>query len=165
MSLHGKSVLSWHYRSSDRSFIVDPLSYFSLQPVIHDWYNKGHGMCYPVCGMVYIKDPLLLIKKSSLCSGSSVFPLSLSEWLFTICPRPYNHVKMCCASLYKTFLLLSLKIETQPIHRVNKLLQNKCTRICEKTLNNASLGIGHFTPKYHMLCNFYSNFNRIHNIP
>ena len=29
--------------------------------------TKGHGMCYPVCGMVHIKYPLLLIKKSSPC--------------------------------------------------------------------------------------------------
>ena len=29
---------------------VDPLSYFSFQPVLHDWCNKGRGMCYPVCG-------------------------------------------------------------------------------------------------------------------
>ena len=42
---------------------VDPLTYFSFQPVLHDWYNKGHGMCYPVCGMVHIKEPLLLIGK------------------------------------------------------------------------------------------------------
>ena len=34
---------------------VDPLSYFSFQPVLHDWCNKGRGMCYPVCGMVHIK--------------------------------------------------------------------------------------------------------------
>ena len=34
---------------------VDPLSYFSFQPVLHDWCNRGHGMCYPVCGMVHIK--------------------------------------------------------------------------------------------------------------
>ena len=55
---------------------VDPLSYFSFQPVLHDWCNKGRGMCYPVCGMMHIKEPLLLIGKSSLC-GSSRFPLSL----------------------------------------------------------------------------------------
>ena len=51
------------------------------------------GMCYPVCGMVHIKEHLLLIGKSSLC-GSSWFPLSLSEWSLTICLMPYNH-KMC----------------------------------------------------------------------
>ena len=68
---------------------VDPLSFFLFQPVLHDWCNKGHGMCYPVCGMVHIKEPLLLIGKSSPCSGSE-FPLSLSELSFTICPTPYN---------------------------------------------------------------------------
>ena len=52
---------------------VDPLSYFSFQPVLHDWCNKGRGMCYPVCGMVHVKEPLLLIDKSSLCVGSG-FP-------------------------------------------------------------------------------------------
>ena len=50
---------------------------------------KGCGMCYPVCGMVHIKEPLLLIDKSSLCGGSG-FPFSLSEWSLTICLMPYN---------------------------------------------------------------------------
>ena len=68
---------------------VDPLSYFSFQPVLHDWCNKGRGMCYPVCGMVHIKEPLLLIGKSSPCGGSG-FPFSLSEWSLTICLTPYN---------------------------------------------------------------------------
>ena len=68
---------------------VDPLSYFSFQPVLHDWCNKGRGMCYPVCGMVHIKESLLLIDKSSLCGGSG-FPFSLSEWSLTICLTPYN---------------------------------------------------------------------------
>ena len=38
--------------------------------VLHNWCNKGSGMCYPVCEMVHIKGPLLLIKKSSPCGGS-----------------------------------------------------------------------------------------------
>ena len=33
---------------------VDPLSFFSFQPVLHDWCNK-------VCGIMHIKEPLLLI--------------------------------------------------------------------------------------------------------
>ena len=69
-----------------------PLSYFSFQPVLHNWCNKDRGMCYPVCGMMYIKVPLLLIEKSSLCGGSG-FPLSLSELSFTICPTPYTRKK------------------------------------------------------------------------
>ena len=51
---------------------------------IYIWCNKGHGVYYSVCGMLHIKEPLLLIRKSSLCSSSG-FPLSLSEWSFTIC--------------------------------------------------------------------------------
>ena len=81
---------------------VDPLSYFSFQPVLHNWCNKGHGMCYPVCGMVHIKEPLLLIRKSSLCGSG--FPFSLSEWSFTICLTPYNRKKnVLSVSLNKTF--------------------------------------------------------------
>ena len=60
-------------------------------------------MCYPVYGMVYIKDPLLLTKKNSVCTGSSRFPLSLSEWSFTICPMPYKHKNVSSALLNKTF--------------------------------------------------------------
>ena len=41
-------------------------------------------VCAILCGMMHIKEALLLIGKSSLC-GSSGFPLSLSEWFFTIC--------------------------------------------------------------------------------
>ena len=89
MLLRGKSVRSWRDGSSGRFFMVHPLRYFSFQPVLHDWCNKGRGMCYPVCGMVHIKDPLLLIGKRSSCGGSG-FPLSLSK-----CLTPYNRKQMC----------------------------------------------------------------------
>ena len=72
------------------------IQYFQFQPVLHNWCNKGRGMWYPACWMMHIKDPLLLIGKSSLC-GSSRFPLSLSEWSFTI------NKKMLSASLNKIF--------------------------------------------------------------
>ena len=32
---------------------VDPLSYFSFQPVFHDWCNKGRGICYPLWDGAY----------------------------------------------------------------------------------------------------------------
>ena len=85
------TLASVHYKWVVGSILhgVDPLSYFSFQPVLHDWCNKGRGMCYPVCGMVHIKEPLLLIDKSSLYGGSG-FPFSLSEWSLTICLTPYN---------------------------------------------------------------------------
>ena len=85
----------------DTTDFVTP--YFSLQPVLHDWCNKGRGMCYPVCGMMHIKEPLLLIGKSSPCGGSG-FPFSLSEWSFIICLTLYNRkYNVLNASLNKTF--------------------------------------------------------------
>ena len=49
----------------DQSLMVDLLNYFSFQPVFHDWCVKGRGMCFPVCGIVPINEPLLLIEKGS----------------------------------------------------------------------------------------------------
>ena len=59
------SVFSWCDGSSDRSFMVDQLSYFLFQPVICGWCNKGRGMYYLLCGMMHIKEFLLLIRESS----------------------------------------------------------------------------------------------------
>ena len=85
-------------------FMVDPLCYFSIQPVLHDWFNKDRGTCCPVYGMVHIKEHLLLIGKSSPFGGSG-FPLSLFEWSFTICLTPYNRKQnVLCASLNKIIL-------------------------------------------------------------
>ena len=50
-------------------------------------------MCNPVFGMVHIKEPLLLIGKSSPCGGNG-FPLSLSVWYFTVCLTPYNRFRV-----------------------------------------------------------------------
>ena len=66
-----------------------PIELFLVPASAHDWCNKSRGMCYPVCGMVHIKELLLLIGKNSLCGGSG-FPFSLSEWSLTICLTPYN---------------------------------------------------------------------------
>ena len=58
-----------------------PIELFPVPAVLHDWCNKGRGMCYPFRGMMHIKEPLLLIEKSSPCGGRG-FLLSLSEWSF-----------------------------------------------------------------------------------
>ena len=63
INIHVKEGRKEDNGSSDRSFMMDPLSYFSFQPVLHDWCNKGRGMCYLVCRMVHIKETLLLIGK------------------------------------------------------------------------------------------------------
>ena len=60
-------------------------------------------MACAICGMVHIKEPLLLIEKSSRSSGGSGFPLSLSEWSFIICTTAYNYKNVLSASLNKTF--------------------------------------------------------------
>ena len=66
------------------------MSYLLFYPVLHNWYNKGRTMCYPVCGMV-------LIGNSSPGSGVSEFLLLLSEWSFTnsYCRRYITINKMC----------------------------------------------------------------------
>ena len=66
------------------------------QPFL-DWCNKGRGMCYPLCGMMHIKEPLLLIGKSSPCGGSG-FPLSR----YLNGSLPYVR-RVLSASLNKTF--------------------------------------------------------------
>ena len=63
-SVVGSILLSGHSCS---------LGYFPFQPVVHNWFIKGRGMYCSVYGKVHIKDPLLLIEKSSLCGGSG-FP-------------------------------------------------------------------------------------------
>ena len=73
--------------------MVDLLSYFSFQPVLHDRFNIVCGMCCPVCGMEHINDPLLLIEKSNPSSeGSGVF-LSLCGHI--ICQHHITINKMC----------------------------------------------------------------------
>ena len=57
-------------RASDRSLMVDPLRYYLYQLAV------TNGMYYPVCGMVHIKNPLLLNEKpnpdSALTMSSAI---------------------------------------------------------------------------------------------
>ena len=69
--------------------MVDPLNYFSLQPVFHDWCNKGRDMCDPVCGMGHIKEPLPLIGKRGPCAAVGFLSRYQSGLL------PYVRNKMC----------------------------------------------------------------------
>ena len=63
---------------------VDPLSYFSFQPVLLDWDNKGRGMCYPVCGMMHITELLLLIGTAYVAAAGF-----LSHYLGPSCSLGY----------------------------------------------------------------------------
>ena len=64
--------------------MVEPLSNLSFQEVFHNCYNNGRGMYYPICGLVHIEDPLLLIGKINPQIGCSRFPLSQFEWSFYV---------------------------------------------------------------------------------
>ena len=82
----------------------EPIELFLVPSSAPRLVYKGRGMWSPACGMVHIKEHLLLIGKSSLCGGSG-FPFSLSEWSLTICLTPYNRkYNVLSASLIKTFL-------------------------------------------------------------
>ena len=72
-SVWERDVVPWYERSLMVRWVVgsilhgvDPLSYFSFQPVLHDWFNKGSGMYYPVCGMMHIKGHCLDIYQTCL---------------------------------------------------------------------------------------------------
>ena len=52
--------------SSLHSGYICNLGYFPFRPVAHNWSIKDCGMCCSVCGKEPIKQPLLLIGKSSL---------------------------------------------------------------------------------------------------
>ena len=51
--------------------MVDPLSYFSFQPVLHDWCNKCHGMLSCLWDGAY-KGTLVAISRTSQCTTTGV---------------------------------------------------------------------------------------------
>ena len=103
--------------------MVYSLSYFSFQPVLHNWCNKDSDMFYPVLGMVHIKETLLLIKKSSPYGSSSEFPLSSSESSFTTYLTLYNRKIKCAECVVKQniplpscmlyYLIFAIRIEVK----------------------------------------------------
>ena len=81
--------------------------YFSFQPVLHDWCNKGHGMCYPVSGMMHIKEPLLLVGKSSPSPQLSSFWNSFQFYFFFF-PSLFFLVPINSVLFYPCLLLNSI---------------------------------------------------------
>ena len=118
---------SWCAGSSDRFFKVDLLNYYSFQPVFHDWCNKGRGMCYPVYGMVHIKEPLLLIGKSSPCSGGTgFFSLYLSGPLPYVCHITVHTNGSCELS----HLITALSLQKECACMCFGLCGYACVHIC-----------------------------------
>ena len=87
---------SWCDGSSDQSFMVDPLSNFSFQPVFLNWYNKCCGMYYPACGLVRMKES----KRGNLIryfvgysfntnsKGSFICTIPMNKTVYTSCGAP-----------------------------------------------------------------------------
>ena len=74
--------------------MADTLSYLSFQPVLNDWCNKGRGMCYPVCGMMHIKEPCCYSERVAYVEALSF----LSRYLNGPLPYVRRHIivnKMC----------------------------------------------------------------------
>ena len=60
--------------------VVDPLSYFSFQPVLHDWCNEGCGMCYPVWDGDKKKPPPPKKKKQKKTTNPTPHKKKTSAW-------------------------------------------------------------------------------------
>ena len=74
------------YGSSNWSLIG--LFPIPVTSVLHNWCNKGHGMCYSFCRMVHIKDPFVLFGKNSPWIWGSRYLFSLSLSSLFICLKP-----------------------------------------------------------------------------
>ena len=74
--------------------MVDPLPYFSFQPVCMTCVTKAVVCVTLPVGYAY-KKTLPLIEKSSPYSGDSRFPLSLSEWSLPYVRCHITINKMC----------------------------------------------------------------------
>ena len=60
-------------------------------------------MCYSMCGMVHIKEPFLIIEKSSPYNGASRFPLYLSGALLYVRCHITVNKNVLSTSLNKIF--------------------------------------------------------------
>ena len=79
--------------------MVDPLSYFSFQPVLNDWCNKGHGICYPVCGVVHV----------CMCVHVCIY----------VCMCVYVCMYVCmCVCVYLWVLMLLLLKKKRPFRKI-----------------------------------------------
>ena len=91
-----KYIKSVIYAHSEQVFYYEHMIWFEpslpsktvLQQLFYCWCIKVSVMCYPVCGMVHIKDPLQLFRKSSYMTENK---------------------NVLCASLNKTFCSFHLR--------------------------------------------------------
>ena len=67
--------------------MVDPLSYLSFKPVLHDWCNKGCGMCDLVCrGGAY---------KLTLGVNKIFYYIYIYIYIYCVCVCIYIYIYIC----------------------------------------------------------------------
>ena len=150
--------------------MVDALSYFSFQPVLHDWCNKGRGMCYPVCGMMHIKEPLLFpsnMGKNEMCSWTTqivrgiplpplhgLFFVNSSKVSFTCCiPHVVRTIQIareetCCHNIGYSFRLAARFLLYAPSHRQHSTGWNE-KQLYASAMGDRSNDQSHKHPHYH----------------
>ena len=82
LRLYGVRHMVKDHSDSERGNPLPP--HRLLFPVVYNWFIKGRGMYCSVYGKVHIKDPLLLIEKSSLCGSrgfSSKKCVNMTIWM------------------------------------------------------------------------------------
>ena len=84
----------WNKQNVFRYLLANNLHRILLSSVVRVFTHGAMGRRIdPSWGgpieLFLVPEPFLLIGKSSPCGGSG-FPLSLSQWSFTICLTPYN---------------------------------------------------------------------------
>ena len=97
--IRGKSVRSLCDGSSDRSFMVYPLSYFSFQPVLHHWYNKGYVLsCLWDCAY----------KRTLAANLNGPLPYVRRHITVTKCVVKWNTSFLFCSVLFCSVLFCSV---------------------------------------------------------
>ena len=72
-SIPAEILTRWNeYKYLFTTYIIHQMKQLITDFMLH---SRVHGTCYPACGMVHIKYPLLLISKCSTRSGGSGFLL------------------------------------------------------------------------------------------
>ena len=79
--------------------LCGPTELYLIPAIVPQRVYQRPCMYYPDSGMVYTKEPLLLIGKNSPC-----FHISLSELSFIICVTPYNRKYKCVECLVKLLI-------------------------------------------------------------
>ena len=89
---------------------MDPLNYFSFQPVLHDWCNKGCGMCYPFIHL-FIHSFIYLFMHSLIIS----FIICLFVCLFIYLLFIYSFIYSFVHSFIRSFVRSAG--DDVPVHR------------------------------------------------